>query len=142
MLHALTWFVVVSLIALWSLLAWAFHASAQWAAGQAGDLAGGASLPQALGLPPALEPWIPAEWLAPLQSLLATLGPSLDTLNSWLPSLASGLSTGLTVAVGLVWVLGLLCLLLLGAALSGGVALLKGSRAGAARRRMQPALPH
>lgn len=141
MLHALAWFVVVSLIALWSLLAWAFHASAQWAAEQAGALASGGSLPQAMGLPPALEAWIPAEWVGLLQSLLAALGPSLDTLSSWLPSLASGLSTGLTVVVGLVWVLGLLCLLLLGAALSGAVALFKGRRAGAGSSRILPALP-
>ena len=122
MLHVLIWGLVASLFAVWSLGAWALHASLQWAAAQAGTLAQGSPLPQTVSLPPALQAWIPAEWLGAAQTLLQSWAPSLDTLISWLPSVSGGLATGLAVAVGVAWVLGLAALLLLGGLGSGLVA--------------------
>jgi hypothetical protein len=56
MFYALSWFVVLSLFALWSLGAWVFHAVAVWAVSNAGALTGAASGVEGLRLP---------EWLAP-----------------------------------------------------------------------------
>jgi hypothetical protein len=122
MLHFLIWGLVAGLLALWSLAAWALHASLQWAATQAGTLAQGGALPQTISLPPALQAWIPAEWQSAAQALLQTWAPSLDTLVSWLPSVSGGLATGLAVVVGVTWMLGLAALLLLGGLGSGLVA--------------------
>ena len=55
MLYALSWFVILSLLALWSLAAWAIHAVAVWTVANAGALAGAASGVEGLRLP---------EWLA------------------------------------------------------------------------------
>ena len=61
MFYALSWFVVFSLLALWSLAAWAFHAITTWAASNAGVLAGGSGAAQGLRVPDWLAPWMPPE---------------------------------------------------------------------------------
>ena len=43
MLYALSWFLVLGLLALWSLAAWAMHVVAVWALSNAGALTGVAS---------------------------------------------------------------------------------------------------
>ena len=43
MFYAISWFAVLSLLALWSLAAWALHAVAVWTVSNAGALTGAAS---------------------------------------------------------------------------------------------------
>lgn len=60
MVYVLSWFMVLSLLALWSLVAWALHAAAVWAVSNAGALTGAASGVGNLSLPDWLAPWVPA----------------------------------------------------------------------------------
>ena len=85
MLYALSWFLVSSLLALWSLSAWAIHAAAVWAVSNAGVLTGApsdaASGAAGLRLPEWLAPWVPPEFAQALTSLLSgLLGAGLHLL--------------------------------------------------------------
>lgn len=136
MFHVLIWGLVAGLLALWSLAAWALHATLQWAMAQAGSLDVAVSLPQVLSLPPALSVWIPADSWAAAQAWLAAGVQGLEALATWLPSVSGGLGTGLTVLVIGAWALGVAALLLLGGVGSGLVAWLarRSAQAGAMAR--------
>jgi hypothetical protein len=110
MVHALSWLVVASLIALWSLAAWALHAATAWTFSHAGALSGAVSGPGATALPDGLAPWVPPEVGQWAVQLLAGLGPFVDGLLQAAPALAGGV----TVAV---WGIGSMLLVLLGAGL-------------------------
>lgn len=117
MLYALNWFLVFSLLALWSLAAWAMHAAAVWAVSNAGALTGAASgavsAADGLLLPEWLAPWVPSEVAQALTSLLSGLAPAVESLLQAAPALAGGL----TVATWVLWGLGSALLILLGAGL-------------------------
>jgi len=117
MFYALSWFVVFGLLALWSLGAWAFHAVAVWAVSNAGALTGAASGAvsgaDGLRLPEWLAPWVPPEIVQAVTSLLSGLAPAVEGLLQAAPSLAGGLS----VATWVIWGLGSVPLVLLGAGL-------------------------
>lgn len=113
MFHALSWFVVVSLLAFWSLVAWALHALAVWTLSNAGSLSGLASGAGTMKLPDGLAPWIPPELAQWAAQWLASFGPVVDTLLQAAPALAGGV----TVASWVIWGIGSLLLVLLGAGL-------------------------
>ena len=113
MFYALSWFVVASLIALWSLAAWALHAVAVWTVSNAGALSGAASGVGAIRLPDWLAPWVPSEIAMSVSQLLAGLGPVVDSLLQAAPALAGGV----TVATWVLWGIGSVLLVMLGAAL-------------------------
>lgn len=99
--YALTWFVVLMLLGLWSLSAWALHAASAWSIAHAGGLAGRTGEITAAGLPDWLAPWVPAELAQALTSLVSALAPAVDALLGWAPSLAGALSIVIWVAWGL-----------------------------------------
>ena len=113
MFYALSWFVVASLVALWSLAAWALHAVAAWTVSNAGLLSGAASGASAVALPGWLAPWLPPEIAQWASHLPAGLGPFVDSLIQAAPVLAGGV----TVATWVVWGIGSALLVLLGAGL-------------------------
>lgn len=113
MFYALSWFVVVALLALWSLSAWALHAVAVWTVSSAGSLTGAASGVGAIALPDWLAPWVPTGLVQAMTQLMAGLGPVVDSLLQAAPALAGGL----TVVAWVVWAIGGVLLLLLGAGL-------------------------
>lgn len=113
MFYALSWFAVVSLLALWSLAAWALHAVAVWTVSSAGALTGAASGVGSMALPDWLAPWVPAELVQAMTQLAAGLGPLVDGLLQAAPMLAGGL----TVVTWVVWAIGGVLLVLLGVAL-------------------------
>ncbi len=117
MFYLINWFVVVALLALWSLAAWALHAAAVWAVSNAGALSGAASGAVSgagsLTLPDWLAPWVPSELAQALTQLMAGLGPLVESLLQTAPALAGGL----TVAAWVIWGIGSALLLLLGAGL-------------------------
>lgn len=119
MLYALSWFLVLSLFALWSLAAWALHAVAVWTVANAGALSGVASEVQAVRLPDWLALWVPPEVAQVLPSLVADLAPAVESLLQAAPALAGGL----TAAAWVVWGIGGVLLLLLGVGLHLGVAM-------------------
>ncbi len=111
--YAISWFVVFSLLALWSLVAWALHGIVVWSVSNAGALSGAASDVGSLRLPEWLAPWVPPEIAQWLTSLLAGLGPMVESLLQSAPALAGGLS----VATWVVWGIGSVLLVLLGVGL-------------------------
>lgn len=115
MFYALSWFVVIALLALWSLTAWALHAVLVWGLSHAGALSGAASGDSPLSLPGWLSPWVPQE------------------LVQAVPALAGGLS----VATWVLWGMGSVVLVLLGAALHLLIALFR--RRGAESGSLTPA---
>lgn len=115
MFHALTWSLVVGLLLTWSLLAWAFHAVATWAATQSGALAGSTEAIQALAMPAWLAPWLPAEWWSAGIALLTDFAPLLDGLLTAMPSLSGPLS----ILVWVIWAVGAFFIVLLGVVGSG-----------------------
>ena len=113
MFYALSWFVVVALLALWSLAAWALNAVAVWTVSNAGALSGAASGAGTIRLPDWLAPWVPPEIAQSVSQMLAGLGPVVDSLLQAAPALAGGL----TVATWGVWGIGSMLLVMLGAGL-------------------------
>lgn len=118
MFYAIGWLVVAMLLALWSLTAWAVHAVAVWAVSQAGVLSGMAGGAVSVSLPAWLEPWVPAAVTQALTTWMTQLGPLLESLLQSVPALAGGL----TVLAWVVWALGTVLLLLVGAGLHALVA--------------------
>lgn len=121
MFHAISWFAVFSLLALWSLAAWAFHSIAAWTVANAGVLAGSSGPIEALHVPDWLAPWVPPELALALTSLLSAFTPAIEAMLAWAPALAGGLS----VAVWVVWAIGCALLIVMGLVLSGTIALLR-----------------
>lgn len=111
MFHALSWLVVATLLALWSLATWALHAVAVWAVSNAGALSGAASGAGTLALPDWLSSWVPPAFVQSATQWMASFGPLVDSLLQAAPALAGGL----TVATWVVWGIGTVLLLLLGA---------------------------
>lgn len=126
MFYALSWLVVVALLALWSLATWALHAAAVWTVSNAGALSGAASSAGALTLPDWLAPWVSPELVQTVTQLTSGLGPMVNSLLQAVPALASGL----TVATWVVWGLGSALLLLLGAGLHLLIALWRSRKGG------------
>lgn len=132
MFYALNWLVVFSLLSLWSLAAWAFHAFVVWTVANAGVLAGGVGAIDTLRVPVWLAPWVPAELAPALNSTFAALAPSIEAGLGSAPALAGGLS----MAVWVVWGIGSVTLILLGFFATGLITLVRrrlGASAGTAR---------
>ena len=113
MFYVLNWFVVVALLALWSLAVWALQAVAVWSVSNAGALSGATSGIGSVALPDWLAPWVPAEIAQSISKLLTGLGPVVDNLLQAAPALAGGV----TAVSWVVWGIGTLLLLLLGTGL-------------------------
>jgi hypothetical protein len=113
MIYALSWLTVASLLGLWSLAAWALHAVAVWSVSNAPELSGNALGLDSIALPVWLAPWVPTELVQSVTQMMAGLGPWVDSLLQAAPALAGGL----TIITWVVWALGGVVLLLLGAAL-------------------------
>lgn len=113
MFYLLGWIAIASLLALWSLAAWALHAVAVWSVSNAGALAGAASGVGSIALPAWLAPWVPAELVQAMAQMVAGLGPLVGSLLQAAPALAGGL----TVATWVIWGIGSVLLVLLGAGL-------------------------
>jgi len=119
MFYVLSWFVIFSLLALWSLGAWAANAVAVWTISNAGTLTGTASGAESLRLPEWLAAWVPPEIVQAMTSVVSGLAPVVESLLQAAPALAGGL----TFATWVIWGLGCALLLLLGAGLHFGIAM-------------------
>ncbi len=126
MFYALSWFLVFGLLGLWSLAAWAVHALAVWSVSNAGALTGITSGVEGLRLPEGLASWVPPEIGQVMTSLLAGFAPMMESLLQAAPALAGGL----TVAAWVIWGLGSVLLLVLGAGLHLLIAMWRRSSGG------------
>ena len=121
---------IFSLLALWSLAAWAVHSLAVWTVSNAGALTGAASGVAGLRLPEWPAPWVPPEIGQAMTALLAGLAPTVEGLLQAAPALAGGL----TLATWVIWGLGSALLFLLGAGLHLLVAMWRRHRGGSGPR--------
>jgi hypothetical protein len=121
MLYAVNWFVVLSLLALWSLAAWAFHAVTAWTVSNAGVLAGASGAAEGLRMPDWLAAWLPPEFAPALSSMVSAITPAIEAVLGWAPALAGGLS----VVVWVVWAIGSVLLVVLGFVVTGLIAALR-----------------
>ena len=121
MFCALGWLVVVSLLALWSLAAWAFHAIAAWTLSSADVLAVRPGVTQGLRMPDWLAPWVPPEFALVLDSMASALMPGIEAVLGWAPALEGGLA----VAVWVVWGIGSALLIVLGLLVTGLITVLR-----------------
>lgn len=119
MLAVLGWVVVAAILGLWSLAAWAIHGVAVWTVSNAGALTGSTSGVAGLQLPDWLSLWVPAELVQSITAMVVGLGPVIDGLLQAAPALAGGLS----VVAWVVWGLGAVLLVAMGAALHAVLAL-------------------
>lgn len=126
MFYVLSWFVVLGLLALWSFGAWAFHAVGVWAISSAGSLSGTASGAERIPLADWLAPWMPPEMVQAVTPLLSGLVSAVEGLFQALPALEGGLS----VFIWLIWGIGSLLLVLLGAGLHLFIAIGRRRRGG------------
>jgi hypothetical protein len=113
MFYAISWFFVALLLALWSLAAWALHTVAVWTVSVGGAVTGAATSGISVALPDGLAAWVPPEVAEWVSLGMAGLRPAFDSLLQ----LAPALSGGLTVATWVIWAIGSLLLVLLGAGL-------------------------
>jgi len=134
MFYALSWFVIFSLFALWSLGAWAANAVAVWTISNAGALTGTASGVEGLRLPDWLAPWVPQEIVQVMTSVVSGLAPAVESLLQAAPALAGGL----TIVTWVIWGLGTALLLLLGAGLHVGIAMWRRRAGGAGHAQSRP----
>ena len=113
MIHALSWFLILSLLAVWSLAAWSVNAIAMWMVSNAGVLTGAASDVEGLRLPQWLASSVPPELAQAMTSMLSGLTPVFESLLQAAPALASSMTT----VTWVVWAFGSTLLILLGAGL-------------------------
>ncbi len=128
MFYALSWFLIVLLFALWSLTVWSANAVALWTIAQAGTWTGAAAGTSSPVLPDWLAPWVPPELAQAMTAMVAGAAPMIESLLQSSPALAGDI----TVAAWVVWALGGLMLLLLGAGLHMLMATWRRRRSGVA----------
>ena len=124
MFYAISWFVSLSLLAIWSLLCWGVHAFTVWAMSSAGALAtgaAGAASVQAVLLPAWLQGWIPPELLQTLERWVTSAGPMLQGVLESVPALAGAV----TVLAWGIWGLGAIFLLALAVGVHVLISLIK-----------------
>lgn len=121
MFYALSWFFVVAMLALWSLAAWALHAIAVWTVSNTGALSGAGSGASTMALPDWLAPWVPPEVAQWSSQLMGSLAPFIDSLLQAAPALTGGL----TMATWVIWGIGSVLLVLMGAGLHLLIVLLR-----------------
>lgn len=130
MVYALIWIAMLLLVGLWSLTAWALHGLAAWMVSSAGAISGGMSGWEGPLLPDWLAVWLPAEAVQAIGATLMGLAPYVESLLQAMPSLTGVLA----VAAWAIWAVGTGVLLMVGAGLSGVVALWR-------RKTAHPAVP-
>jgi hypothetical protein len=132
MFYVLNWFIVVSLLALWSFAAWGFHSIAAWMVSNAGTLKANSGEIFSLAVPDWLAPWMPPELISALPAMVSALTPVVDSLLSFAPAMGGVLS----VAVWVVWGIGSILLVLMGIVLSAVIALMLRRRSARSGRAM------
>ena len=113
MFYALSWFLIATILAIWSIGVWMTHSLLVWSIGGIGMIAGQPRQPQVLELPEVVALWVPAELLEVVKLAASSAVPFVESALSFLPSIAGWLSP---ISWG-VWGIGTLSLLAIGAVL-------------------------
>lgn len=86
--YAISWFLVLMLLAIWSLAAWALHAVAAWSTTGIGQLVDQAQAWEQVVLPAWVAVWLPSEWMDAIRASTAVVLPWFQSVLSDLPAVA------------------------------------------------------
>lgn len=125
MFYAISWFLALALLALWSVACWSAHAVTLWAVSGAGTLASsGPAVAEQAVLPDWLAVWLPPALAQEFGSLVASIGPVIQGALEAVPALSGAIS----LLAWAVWGLGALVLLALAVGIHVLIAVLKRSK--------------
>lgn len=112
MFYAISWFLALALLALWSVACWGVHAVTVWAVSGAGTLASsGPAVVDKVVLPDWLAVWLPPALAQEFGAMLASTGPVVQAALEAVPALSGAVS----VLAWVVWGVGALVLMALAA---------------------------
>ena len=92
MFYAINWFLSLALLALWSVACWGAHAVTVWVVSNAGALAGGSAVTDAVLVPGWLKAWIPPQLMDQWEAVFSSLGPMVQAALDAVPALAGGIT--------------------------------------------------
>lgn len=113
MFLAISWLLMLMLLAVWSVSVWMLHAFMAWTMNSAGTLAGMSPSFENLALPTSFMQWIPTDLMLVFESTATMVWPFIEYGVSTLPSIAGWLAP----LAWSIWGIGLLTLLAIGAVL-------------------------
>lgn len=125
MLLALAWFVVLALLAVWSMCVWLLHSIAVWSTTGAGSLVAQSKQIDSLALPNWVGVWVPPELMLALKSSVSTALPFVESALGALPAATAWLSP----LAWIVWGFGALLLIAVGAVIHVAMSMMR-KRAG------------
>ena len=125
MLLALAWFVVLALLAVWSICVWLLHSIAVWSTTGAGSLVAQSKQIDSLALPNWVGVWVPPELMLALKSSVSTALPFVESALGALPAATAWLSP----LAWIVWGFGALLLIAVGAVIHVAMSMMR-KRAG------------
>ena len=112
MLYIVSWFFVLTLLAIWSACIWIAHSLASWSLTGIGSVVGQTQQMDRLPIPDWITVWIPSELVLAVKATAAGVLPWVESALNALPSVGSWLSP----LAWTVWGVGLV-ILAVGAAL-------------------------
>lgn len=121
MFYAISWFISLALLSMWSVFCWGLHAVTVWVVSNAGALTGGTAVMDPVLVPVWLKGWIPPELAQQFEALVASVGPIVQTVLATIPAL----SGTVTVLAWVVWLLGAATLLALAMGAHVAIAVMK-----------------
>ena len=121
MLLALAWFVVLALLAAWSMCVWLLHSIAVWSTTGAGPLVAKSKQIDGLALPNWVGVWVPPELVLALKASVSTVLPFVESALGALPTATAWLSP----LAWIVWGFGAPLLLAVGAVIHVAVSMMR-----------------
>lgn len=113
MLHAISWFLALALLLIWTACVWVLHSLAVWSLTGVGAMVGQSQQIDRLTVPGWIEVWIPSDLILTFKTTAANVLPWIESALSVLPSVGAWLSP----LAWIVWGVGLVILMVGAAAL-------------------------
>lgn len=86
MLYAISWFLILALLATWSACIWVLHSLAVWTLTGVGAMAGQTQQIDRLPIPGWIDVWIPSDLILTFKTTAAIVLPWVESALSVLPS--------------------------------------------------------
>lgn len=113
MLHAISWFLALALLLIWTACVWVLHSLAVWSLTGVGAMVGQSQQIDRLTVPGWIDVWIPSDLILTFKTTAANVLPWIESALSVLPSVG----VWLTPLAWIVWGVGLVILMIGAAAL-------------------------
>ncbi len=105
MLYAISWFLILALLAIWSVGVWGLHSIAVWSIHGVGAMVGQSHPMDRLPVPGWVGLWFPADLTLAFKTSAAAVLPWVESFLSALPSLAGWLAPVAWIVWGIGFVL-------------------------------------